>query len=97
MKKMKNMKKRLIKILFIISLIGAIFLIYNDIHLGVILLIVPVYISIKEIVKVVKRKWKKKFVSRKYKNLYKSKYTRQSNYNVGKRDDDLLNMYDVSS
>ncbi|MHA1475854.1 MAG: hypothetical protein ACTSQ5_11795 [Promethearchaeota archaeon] len=97
MKNTKNMKKRLTKILFIICLFGPIYLILIDIHLGVVLLIVPVYISIKEIVKVVKRKWKKKFVSRKYKNLYKSKYTRQSNYNVGKRDDDLLNMYDVSS
>ena len=96
MKNTKNMKKRLTKILFIICLFGSIYLILIDIHLGVVLLIVLVYISIKEIVKVVKRKWKKKFVSRKYKNLYKSKYARQSNYNVGTKDDELLNMYDAT-
>ena len=91
------MNKGLKKIIYVISLIGPIYLILIDIQLGVVLLIVPVYISIKEIAKVVKRKWKKKFVSRKYKNLYKSKYTRQSNYNVGTKDDELLNMYDYSS
>jgi len=91
------MNKGLKKIIYVISLIGPIYLILIDIHLGVVLLIVPVYISIKEIAKVVKRKWKKKFVSRKYKNLYKSKYARQSNYNVGTKDDELLNMYDASS
>jgi len=91
------MNKGLKKIIYVISLIGPIYLILIDIHLGVVLLIVPVYISFKEIVKVVKRKWKKKFVSKKYKNLYKSKYARQSNYNVGTQDDELLNMYDASS
>ena len=91
------MNKGLKKIIYVISLIGPIYLILIDIQLGVVLLIVPVYISIKEIAKVVKRKWKKKFVSKKYKNLYKSKYARQSNYNVGTKDDELLNMYDASS
>ncbi len=94
---MKNMKKWLTKILFLISLIGAIYLIFKDIHLGVILLILPVFISLNGMIKILKRNWNKRFVSKKYSNLYKSKYTRQSNYNVGKKDDELLNMYDVSS
>jgi len=93
---MKNMKRRLIKLLFIISLIGAIYLIYNDIHLGVILLIVPFFISINEMIIILKRNWNKRFVSKKYSNLYKSKYARQCNYNVGTKDDELLNMYDAT-
>ena len=90
------MKKRLKKIIFIISLIGAIFLIFNNNHLGVILLIGLVIISLNKMVKILRRNWKKRFVSKKYKKLYKSKYTRQSNYNVGTKDDELLNMYDAS-
>ncbi len=93
---MKNMKKRLIKIIFIISLIGAIYLIFNNNHLGVIILIVLVIISLSEIAKIMKRNWNKRFVSKKYSNLYKSKYARQSNYNVGTKDDELLNMYDAT-
>jgi len=93
---MKNMKKWLTKILFIISLIGAIYLIFNNVHLGVILLIVLVIISLNEMVKIVKRNWNKRFVSRKYSNLYKKKYTRQSNYDIGTEEDELLNMYDAT-
>ena len=90
------MKKWLTKILFIISLIGAIYLNFKNIHLGLILLIILFIIALIEMVKIVKRNWNKRFVSRKYSNLYKNKYTRQSNYNVGTKDDELLNMYDVS-
>ena len=93
---MKKMKKWLKKALSIICLFGAIYLIYINNSLGVVLLIIPVLISLNELRKELKRKWNKRFVSRKYSNLYKTKYTRQSNYNVGKKDDELLNMYDVS-
>lgn len=90
------MKKWLKKTLSIICLIGAIYLIYINNSLGVVLLFIPVLISLNDLRKIVRRKWNKIFVSRKYSNLYKTKYTRQSNYNAGQKDDELLNMYDVS-
>ena len=90
------MKKWLKKTLSIICLIGAIYLIYINNSLGVVLLFIPVLISLNDLRKIVRRKWIKIFVSRKYSNLYKTKYTRQSNYNIGTKDDELLNMYDVS-
>ena len=91
---MKKMKKWLKKALSISSLLGAVYLLYNNNSIGLLLLSVPVKISLYEIGKLVKRKLEKKFVSRKYSNL--RKYTRQSNYNIAKKDDELLNMYDVS-
>jgi hypothetical protein len=91
---MKKMKKWLKKALSISSLLGAIYLFYNNNSVGLLLLSIPVIISLYEIGKLVKRKLEKKFVSRKYSNIHK--YTRQSNYNIGKKDDELLNMYDVS-
>ena len=93
---MKKMKKWLKKTLSIISLIGAIYLIYINNSIGVVLLFIPILISLNDLRKIVKRKWNKIFVSRKYSNLYQTKYTRQSNYNAGQKDDELLNMYDVS-
>lgn len=92
----KKMKKWLKKALSIICLIGAIYFIYNNDSLGVVLLIIPVLISLNELRKIVRRKWNQIFVSRKYSNLYKTKYTRQSNYNIGKNDGELQHMYDVS-
>ena len=91
---MKKMKKWLKKALSISSLLGAIYLFYKNNSVGLLLLSIPVKISLYEIGKLVKRKLEKKFVSRKYSNL--RKYTRQSNYNIAKKDDELLNMYDVS-
>ena len=91
---MNKMKKWLKKALSISSLLGAIYLFYNNNSIGLLLLSVPVKISLYEIGKLVKRKLEKKFVSSKYSNIHK--YTRQSNYNIGTKDDELLNMYDVS-
>ena len=93
---MKKMKKWLKETLSIISLFGGIYLFYINNSLGLILVIILVLISLYEIGKMLKRKWTRRLVSRKYSNLYKSKYTNQSNYNIGTKDDELLNMYDVS-
>jgi len=91
---MKKMKKWLKKALSISSLLGAVYLLYNNNSIGLLLLFIPVLMSLYEIGKLIKRKLEKKFVSKKYSNMHK--YTRQSNYNIGKKDDELLNMYDVS-
>jgi len=91
---MKKMKKWLKKALSISSLLGAVYFLYNNYSIGLLLLSFPVMISLYELGKLVKRKLEKKFVSKKYSNL--RKYTLQSNYNIGKKDDELLNMYDVS-
>jgi len=91
---MKKMKKWLKKVLSISSLLGALYLFFNNNSVGLLLISIPVLMSLYEIGKLVKRKLEKKFVSKKYSRIHK--YTRQSNYNTGKKDDELLNMYDVS-
>ncbi|QEE14399.1 hypothetical protein DSAG12_00212 [Promethearchaeum syntrophicum] len=88
------MKKWLKKALSISSLLGAVYLIFNNNSIGLLLISIPVLMSLYEIGKLVKRKLEKKFVSNKYSRYHK--YTRLSNYNIGNKDDELLNMYDVS-
>lgn len=98
------MKKKLKIVISIICLFGAIYLFYDYNHMWMVLFIIPVFILLNEVIKIVKRKRNRRLFSKKYSYLYNENqhrlYTRQSNNhkNEENKDDELLNMYmyDVS-